>query len=142
MIKVLGISCKLTGTDDYSYSDCTECKLCSYSKVCQSKFDEDKLREAYEAWIEGQKLIEEGQAAVDFARKIFEQQADNNELTKYQYNHLTINKVFLAPSVTYPKAKLLKVFTKDQLEPCAEYKDGSWQLRVVDTLKEKKIKDK
>jgi hypothetical protein len=48
MIKVYGISCKLTGTDDYQYSDCDECKSCSYRKMCQAKFDEAELEQARE----------------------------------------------------------------------------------------------
>lgn len=137
-IKVLGIMCKLTGTDDYSYSDCIECKTCSYSVACRSKFDKEALDKAYEAWIDGQKLIEEGQAAIDYARTIFLQQLDTNELVKYQFKHLIINKIYVAPGVSYPKAKLLKTFTKEQLEPCAEYKEASYQLRINDLLKEKK----
>ena len=138
-VKVLGISCRLTGTDDYSFSDCEECKTCSYSKACQAKFDTIALEKAYEAWIDGQKMLQEANEAIDYARAIFSQQMNTNDISKYQYKHLTISNIYIAPSVSYPKAKLLKVFTKEQLEPAAESREGGWQLRVNDNLKEKKV---
>lgn len=139
--KVLGISCRLTGTDDYHYSDCEECKSCSYSKMCQAKFDEDALDIAYESLLEGEKLIEEGQAAINYARTIFKQQMDVNDLTKYQHKHLVISNIYIKESVTYPKAKLLKTFTLEQLAPASETKPAYWQVRINDLLKQKKDAD-
>jgi hypothetical protein len=82
-------------------------------------------------------MIEEGQMLVDMARATFEKQAIQNDVLKYQVTSLMISKVYFAPSVAYPKAKLLKQFTVEQLEPCAEHKEASWQLRVNDLLKVK-----
>lgn len=141
-IKVLDIHCQITGTDDYSYSkDYPQCQQCSYSKSCQAKFDESMLEEAYQIYMEAIKTLEEAQNAVDFARARFQQEATDNDILKYQYKHLVVSRVYYAPSVTYPKKNLLKVFTKEQLEPAAEHKDGSWQTRITDLLKEKKKRD-
>jgi hypothetical protein len=141
MIKVYGIICRLTGTSDYQYSNCEECKTCSYSKMCQAKFNEEELTLAKEQWLDGQRMINEGEMLVDMARKTFEDQAIKNDVLKYQVTSLMISRVYIAPYTTYPKAKLLKQFTIEQLEPCAEKKEAVWQLRVNDLLKEKKKND-
>jgi hypothetical protein len=140
-IKVLGISCLLTGTDDYHYTDCPTCNSCNWKETCQSKFDEDELSKAYEAWVEGQKLMQEAETVIEYARQIFSKQMNINKLTGYQVNNLKLNNVYYGASVTYPKAKLLKVFSPEQLEPCAEHKEARWVLTVVDLLKERKKKE-
>lgn len=138
MIKVIGISCRITGTDDYHYSkDYPQCKDCSYSKMCQSQFNEEELTIAQGNLEEGQKMIEEGQMLVDMARKVFEKAAIENDLAKYQFNHYMINRLLIPPITSYPKAKLLKHFTLDQLEPCKEIREAAYQLRINDLLKVK-----
>ena len=100
-----------------------------------------ELTQAKEQWLDGQKMIEEGQMLVDMARKTFEAQALQNDVLKYQVTTLMISRVYIAPYVTYSKAKLLKEFTVEELEPCAEKKEATWQLRVNDLLKKKENKD-
>lgn len=139
VIKVLGIQCQLTGTDDYgTYDpDLPQCFGCTYKKMCSAKFDAEELERAREIWLDGQKMMAEAQMLIDTAKRIFEQQAEHNKIVHYQYGQIVFNRVYIKEQITYPKAKLEKTFTPEQLASCAETRPASWQTRITDLLKEK-----
>ena len=134
--KVPDIFCRVTGTDDYAPNANQECcKACTYKQMCNAKYDEQQLIEAKELIEESRRLADEAKQLEDKAKEVFSKIAKDNGLIKYQFDQYMISSVYVKESITYPKAKLLKVFTIDQLAPAGEKKEAYTYLRIDDLLK-------
>jgi hypothetical protein len=139
--KVPDVHCSITGTDDYGDGTYEICKQCTYRVACQAKHDDLELAEAKELYYESLKYASEAEILKKQANELFAKVIKDNSLIKYQFDNLMIQDVYVKESKTYPKAKLLKAFTLEQLEPAAEIKEAYHYLRIDDLLKEKKKKD-
>lgn len=118
-----------------------ECRRCGFKDLCIPEPREINLQtrahldSATEDWRRGKALIEEGTELVNRARECFEEQTRAIGYERWRYNGLSISLVDIKESVIYPKSKLLKVFTPEQLEPAAEVRPGYSQLRITDLTK-------
>lgn len=138
--KVLGVHCLLTGTEDYGNGQADICKQCTYIKCCTAKYNEEQLVEAQELYEESLKLEDDAKQLRAKANEIFNQVIKDNDIIKYQWNHYSVSSIWVKESITYPKAKLLKCFTEEQLKPASEIKDSYTYLRIDDLLKPSKWK--
>ena len=120
-----------------------ECRRCEYKKLCIAEPEEltpakeAELDKAAEDWRQGKMLVEDGQELIDVAKATFEQHTRATNQVKWQYSGLAIQLVHYKESLTYPKAKLLKCFTEEQLQPASELKEAFDQLRITDIEAEK-----
>lgn len=115
-----------------------ECRRCEYKRLCIPEPEElesvtvELLSKATEEYRKGKELQEAGNILVDAARQVFEQHTRATNQVKWQFNRLAIQLVQYKESKMYPKAKLLKTFTEEQLEPASEVKEAYDQLRITD----------
>lgn len=139
IFKVPDIKCLITGTDDTSDGQQEQCKLCSYKQMCTAKYNEQELIEAQELLEESRRYEDEAKQLKERSNMLFAKVLNDNGLYKFQFNHYIISNIVVHDSKQYPKEKLLKVFTLEQLEPASEIKKGYSYLRVDDLLKAKKV---
>lgn len=115
-----------------------ECRRCNYKHLCLAQPEEltpvqqMQLDSACEDWRKGKALVDEGQTLIDTAKGIFNQHLQATNQPRMRIGDLALQIVKYGDSVTYPKAKLLSVFTEEQLLPAAETKKGFEQLRITD----------
>jgi len=115
-----------------------ECRRCEYKQLCVpapkalTPIEEASLSAATADWRHGKQLVSKGQELIDRAKEVFETHTKATNILKWRHSGLAIQLVHYKESTMYPKAKLLKVFTEEQLEPCAEVKEAYDQLRVTD----------
>lgn len=123
-----------------------ECRRCRYKNLCipepkelepATKIDLDL---ASERWREGEKIMEAGQELIDKARETFREHTKATGINKWQHNSLAIQLVFYREQNTYPKKKLLEIFTEEQLELALQIKSAYEQLKIEDLRKEEKNK--
>jgi hypothetical protein len=145
MFKVLGIQCYHTGTEDHGEydPDNEKCQRCTYKYMCQSEanLDTKDLDEARNIWLEACKMEEEALMLKETAKRTFNKIMQEQDLIKYQISNLVVSSVLVKESKQYPKAKLLKVFSEEQLEPASEIKPSYTYLKINDLLKDKKKND-
>jgi aspartyl/asparaginyl beta-hydroxylase (cupin superfamily) len=142
VFKVPDVHCQITGTDDYVQgAGQDKCIMCSYFLCCQAKYNEQELIEAKELLAESKRYEDEAKQLKDKANALFGKVIQDNGLIKYQFDNLMVMNVTVHESVTYPKAKLLKTFTVEQLAPASEVKPEYSYLRIDDLLKERKSKN-
>ena len=139
--KVPDIKCLITGTDDTADGRQEKCKLCSYHMACTAKYNEEQLIEAQELHEEALRLKDESEKSEALSKELFGKVLKDNGLIKYQWNHFMILNITVHPYKTYPKAKLLKTFTEEQLEPACEMSKGSQYISIDDLLKVRKEKN-
>ncbi len=119
-----------------------ECKRCEYKQLCIPEAPvitpatQLELVSMANLWRKGKALVDEGQAMIDEAKLSFDNYCRATGNLKWTLNDLAINLVHYNEQVSYPKAKLLKAFTIEQLAPVAETKEAFDQLRVNDLTKE------
>jgi len=94
------------------------------------------LELAAERWREGSRLITQGEELVSFAKKIFEQHTKATGIDKWRWMELAIVLVHVKEALTYPKKKLLEVFTEEQLKPASEIKLPHEYVRIEDLRRE------
>jgi len=115
-----------------------ECRRCEYKQLCipepkeLTKLEELALATAAREWRDGKRLIDEGTELVNIAKASLEQHTRATNILKWNFNKLAIQLVHYNESVTYSKAKLLKIFTEEQLEPASQVKEAFDQLRITD----------
>ena len=64
---------------------------------------------------------------------MFFNQTEASGQKKWKFDKLTINKIEVKASVTYPKSNLLKIFTEEELKPASEPKLSYSYLKIDDT---------
>lgn len=119
-----------------------ECRRCEYRKLCipepkeLTPIDELNLSNAVRDWRDGKDLVAQGQRLIDNAKDTFNDHTRATNIFKWSFNKLAIQLVHYNESVTYLKAKLLKEFTEEQLEPASQVKEAFDQLRITDLEKD------
>ena len=109
--------------------------------MCNAKYDEQELKDAKGMLEEARRLADEATQLELKAKEIFSKIAKDNGLIKYQFDQYMISSIYVKESITYPKAKLLKVFTIDQLAPAGEKKEAYTYLKIDDLLKRNRKND-
>jgi len=118
--------------------DSLQCRRCFYKALCvpapteYKAVPENVLLEASENWRRGKALKEEGELLIEEAKKHFLSQTEASGQKKWQFNELAISKVEVKESAIYPKAKLLEVFTAEQLKPAEEIKLPYSYIKIND----------
>lgn len=128
------------GNFDPTSIECRRCffkSLCSPSETVLTPVEEKALDKAVELYRLGKNLEAEAETNITAAREIFNQHMGYSKLQQYRHKGVLISIINYKESLTYPKAKLLKFFTTDQLAPVAEIKAAYVQLRVADLEEEK-----
>ncbi len=118
-----------------------QCRRCSYKYLCISEHVPSlvtlsELDRVVELWRRGKSLESEGQELIEEAKTIFKSHAEALPPHRFIHEQLAVTLVHYKESVIYPKANLLKTFTEEQLQPCAETKEAHDQLRITDLAKE------
>jgi len=119
-----------------------ECRRCDYKHLCVPEvkeltpIEEAGLSAVAKDWRQGKQLVSEGQELVDKAREVLEAHTRATNILKWRHSGLVIQLIHYKEFKTYPKAKLLKVFTEEQLESASDTKEAYDQLRIDDLLKE------
>lgn len=119
-----------------------ECRRCEYQDICAPEVKElsalegQALLDITGNWRIGRDLIKKGEAIIKEAKECLEEHTRASGQISWKFNELSIQLVQYNDSITYPKARLLEVFTEKQLEPAAEVKKGYELLRIVDLVKE------
>ena len=115
-----------------------QCKRCNYKEHCipepteYKAIPEELLTEATVCWRKSKDLEAEAKTLADHSKPEFLKQTEASGQKKWRFNELTINKIDVRESVTYPKAELLKVFTEEQLRPASQIKLPYSFLRIDD----------
>jgi len=115
-----------------------QCRRCFYKSLCLSspteyiEVTENLLLEASEMWRTGSLMENEGNQLVKRAKEVFRNQTEATGQKKWRFNELSINKIEVKESVTYPKAGLLKIFTEEELKSASEIKLPYSYLRIDD----------
>jgi hypothetical protein len=124
---------------DINYDpDSIECRRCGYKSLCVPEpkvfntVPESKLLEASENWRKGKELKAQAKALIDGAKEVFLSQTEASGQKKWRFNELAIVKIEVKEQTTYPKAKLLEVFTEEQLKPASEIKLPYSYVRIDD----------
>lgn len=122
--------------------DSIQCKRCNYKNLCISEptefesIPEAILFDAAANWRTGKQLELESKELMNEAKDIFLRQTEASGQKKWKFEGLSIVKVDVKESVTYPKTKLLEVFGADNLAPAAEVKIAYSFIRIDDLDKE------
>ncbi len=132
--------CVMIGTlvDTEYLPDSLQCRRCNYKSLCVPEpkifntVTESVLLEASENWRKGKILEQEANNLIDYAKQIFLTQTNASGQRKWRFNELAIVKIEVKESETYPKKKLLEVFTAEQLEPAKEIKLPYSYIRIDD----------
>jgi len=120
-----------------------ECRRCEYKRLCLPEPEELKpatkelLDKATEEYRKGKQLEAMAKELINASRQVLEQHTRATNQIKWQFNGLAIQLVHYKESLIYPKAKLLKCFTEEQLQPASELKEAFDQLRITDIEAEK-----
>ena len=77
-------------------------------------------------------MVAEGEQLIEETKRHFLSQTEASGQKKWRFNDLAISKVEVKESVTYPKAKLLEVFTAEQQKPVEEIKLPYSYIKVND----------
>ena len=122
--------------------DSVQCRRCFYKTLCIPAPTEYKavpeivLLGACEKWRQGQLMMNEGDQLVKEAKEIFLNQTEVSGQKKWRFDELFISKIEVKESATYKKAKLLEIFTEEQLKPASEIKLPYNYLKIEDLRKE------
>lgn len=120
-----------------------ECRRCEYKHLCIPEPGEltvlegQALLDITNNWREGKALVDRGQAILNEAKEALEEHTKATSQVRWRFNGLAIQLVHYKESLTYPKAKLLKVFSEEQLQPASEIREAFDQLRITDLEAEK-----
>jgi len=124
---------------DINYDpDSIECRRCSYKDLCVPEpqvftaVPESKLLEASENWRKGKALEQEAKTLVNTAKEVFLNQTEASGQKKWRFNELAIVKVEVGEQTTYPKKKLLQVFTEEELGFAKEVKLPYSYIKIND----------
>jgi len=115
-----------------------ECKRCAFKALCipdkqaLTLADEALLLQAAKDYRKGVKAVEEGEELIASAKTIFGNQSIVAKLDKWRFDDLIIQLIKYKDTITYPKEKLLKVFSIEQLSPASEIRPGYNQVRITD----------
>jgi len=115
-----------------------ECRRCEYKQLCipepkeLTALEGQALLDITNNWRIGKDLVDQGQKIINEAKEALEQHTRATSQTKWSFNKLAIQLVHYKESITYPKAKLLEVFTEEQLKPASQAKEAYDQLRITD----------
>jgi len=118
-----------------------ECRRCEYKQLCipepkeLTALEGQALLDITNNWRIGRDLVDRGQKILNEAREALEQHTRATNQTKWSFNKLAIQLVHYKEQVTYPKKKLLEVFTEEQLKPASSTKEAFDQLRITDMEK-------
>ena len=115
-----------------------ECRRCEYRHLCLPEpreltpVEQAGLNSAADKWRRGKQLVSEGQVLIDQAKEVFEDHTIATGIYKWQHQGLAIQLVHYRETKTYPKSKLLSIFTELELEPASEVKGAYDSLRITD----------
>jgi len=115
-----------------------ECRRCEYKKLCLPEpkeltpLEQAELEAVCILWRKAKQEMEVAQGRMDEAKTTFRQHTEATGIDKWSFNNLAIQLVHYKESVTYPKKKLLEVFTEEQLKPASQVKEAYDQLRITD----------
>jgi len=115
-----------------------ECRRCEYRHLCLPEpreltpVEQAGLNSAADKWRQGKQLVSEGQVLIDQAKEVFEDHTIATGIYKWQHQGLAIQLVHYRETKTYPKSKLLSIFTELELEPASEVKEAYNSLRITD----------
>ncbi len=118
--------------------DSLQCRRCFYKALCLStpieytEVTESLLLEASGNWRRGKDLEAEAKILIEGAKKTFLNQTEASGQKKWRFNELSINKIEVKESVTYPKVELLKIFSEEELKLASEIKLPYNFLRIDD----------
>lgn len=119
-----------------------QCKRCEYKELCAPEpkaltpVEQIDLEAAAEKWREGKQLAAQGGELVESAKKTFEFHTKAMGIDKWRFADLAINLVQVKESVSYPKGKLLGIFTEEQLKPASIIKLPYEYLKIADLRRE------
>jgi len=119
-----------------------ECKRCEYKHLCAvepkelTPIEEAGLNAASEDWRAGKALVERGEYLINKAKEVFESHTKATGLDKWRWAELSIMLIRVKESIGYPKEKLLKTFTEEQLKPASIVKLPYEYVRVDDLQRE------
>jgi len=128
------------GIFDPNSIECRRCfykSLCTPSEIVLTPVEEKSLDKAVELYRLGKNLEKEAEENIAAAREILNQHMEYTKLQQYRHKGMLVSLITYKESVTYPKAKLLKAFTVEQLAPVAEIKQAYTQLRITDLEEQK-----
>lgn len=123
-------------------SQSIECRRCEYKKLCipepkeLTPIEKDKLEAIIAKYRAGKSLEATAKEIISETREALEQHTKATGVDKWSLNELAIQLVHYNESVTYPKVKLLKAFTEEQLEPASQVKEAFDSLRITDLEKD------
>lgn len=117
-----------------------ECKRCPYAKVlgCIKEVeakpaDEKALEDARKLWWKGKRMEEEGKVFQVDAKEVFTAHAMANGLEDRTWVLKDIGVLYhhVKGSVTYPKAKLLSIFSELELRPAMNVGESRMETKVT-----------
>lgn len=121
-----------------------ECGWCGFKYLCVpepkelTEIQETVLNSAARDWRRGKLLTEEGQCLLDSSKELFEQHTRATGVNRWRWDELSINLVCVREGLSYPKKKLLEVFTIEELVPASEVKSSYEYVRIADLRREEK----
>jgi len=107
-------------------------KLCLPEPKELTPLEQAELEAVCILWRKAKQEMEVAQGRMDEAKTTFRQHTEATGIDKWSFNNLAIQLVHYKESVTYPKKKLLEVFTEEQLKPASQVKEAYDQLRITD----------
>ena len=119
-----------------------ECRRCEYKQHCAPEpkelgsMEKADLESAAEEWRKGKRLVDKGQQLIELAKQSFEQHTKATGIDKWRWAELAIALIHVKETLAYPKAKLLQIFTEEQLEPASEIKLPYEYIKVKDLREE------
>jgi len=114
----------------------TECQRCEYRNWCilprtdLPRIDEALLMEATNYVREGLKLKNRGEVLYNQGKATLQRYTEDNKLGKWFFNDIAIH-MYPVHRENYEKAKLLEMFSEEQLSPALKVSDYM-QLRLED----------
>lgn len=128
------------GKFDPTSIQCRRCfykSLCSPSETSLTPIEEATLDKAVELYRLGKNLEREAEEQLATAKGIFGKHLEYTKLQQYKHKDIVISYANYKESINYPKTKLLKIFTAEQLALAAEVKPAYQVLRITDYGEEK-----